>query len=66
MMFLKRLHASFAALIVALALGAPAVSASATNSPVWENPGQGSPHCPDWYSGPTNLATGCPWWIMIN
>jgi hypothetical protein len=25
---------------------------------------QGSPSCPVGYSGPTNLATGCPWWMM--
>ena len=24
----------------------------------------GSPRCPDWYTGPTNLATGCPWYLI--
>jgi hypothetical protein len=23
-----------------------------------------SPHCPTGYAGPTNLATGCPYWMM--
>jgi hypothetical protein len=62
-MLLKRRLAAFAAVIAALALAAPVASASAPTTP-GANPGLGSPRCPDGYSGPTNLATGCPWWLI--
>lgn len=66
-MALMRRLAAFAAVVTALAVGAPAVSASAADPPVWDavmgspNP---NPSCPAGYSGPVNLATGCPWWMM--
>jgi hypothetical protein len=59
-MFLKRRLAAFAAVIAALGGGAPAALAII---PV-KDPLGGSPSCPAGYSGPTNLATGCPWWLM--
>jgi hypothetical protein len=62
-MFLKRRLAASAAVLAAVAVAAPAASASA---PVLRDPhpSLGSPRCPDGYSGPTNLATGCPWWMI--
>ena len=27
-------------------------------------PAKDSLSCPAWYNGPTNLATGCPYWLM--
>jgi hypothetical protein len=60
-MFLTRRFAAFAAVTV---LAVPAASASAATSPATASD-QGSPHCPDGYSGPTNLATGCPWYLMV-
>jgi hypothetical protein len=62
-MFLKRRLAAFAAVSAVLAVGAPAASASAATVHV-KHPDSGSPRCPDWYHGPTNLATGCPFWLM--
>jgi hypothetical protein len=62
-MFLKRRLAAFAAVIVAFAVGDAAASGSAAGIPV-RAPVSGSPSCPVGYSGPTNLATGCPWWMM--
>jgi hypothetical protein len=49
--------------IAPLAFGFPLPSTAAAATPV---PAQakGSPSCPDWYQGPTNLATGCPYWLM--
>jgi hypothetical protein len=63
-MFLSRRLAACAAVTAALAAGAPLASASAATVPATD-PGLGSPHCPDGYAGPTNLATGCPWWLMV-
>jgi hypothetical protein len=63
-MFLTRRLASVAAVVAALALGAPVIPAGAATAPVTDS-GQGSPHCPSWYNGPTNLATGCPFWLMV-
>ena len=60
-MFLKRRGAACAVAIAALAL--PVATASAAST---DDPGLGSPRCPDGYSGPTNLATGCPWWMMVS
>jgi hypothetical protein len=60
-MFLNRRFAALAAVISALAV--PVASATAATSPVRDS-GLGSPRCPDGYAGPTNLATGCPWWMI--
>jgi hypothetical protein len=62
-MFLKRRLAALSAVIAALAVGAPAGLASATAPPVGD-PIITGPDCPKGYNGPTNLATGCPWWMM--
>jgi hypothetical protein len=61
-MFLKLSPAVFAA-TTALALGAPVASAGPA-SVAGTGPGTGSPSCPAGYAGPTNLATGCPYWMM--
>jgi hypothetical protein len=59
-MFLKRRPAAFVAVIAALAVGPPAaLAASPATDPVVTGPS-----CPDGYAGPTNLATGCPYWLM--
>ena len=57
-MFLKRSFAASAAVIAALAVPVASASAAPTHD------GLGSPRCPDNYVGPTNLATGCPWWMI--
>jgi hypothetical protein len=62
-MFLRRRLAAFAALSAALAIGAPVASASAATSPSTD-PVITGPSCPDGYSGATNPATGCPYWMM--
>jgi hypothetical protein len=63
-MYLTRRLASVAAIVTALAVGGPLISASAATDPVPVS-SPGSPHCPAWYNGPTNLATGCPFWLMV-
>jgi hypothetical protein len=55
---------SIAAVVTALGVGGPVLAANAAPHPAPPAP-QGSPHCPAWYHGPTNLATGCPYWIMV-
>jgi hypothetical protein len=62
-MFLKRHLAAFAPVIAALAVGAPVALASAPTIRV-ADPVITGPSCPDGYAGPTNLATGCPYWMM--
>jgi hypothetical protein len=44
-------------------IGPPMISTFAAIAPanVSANP---NPTCPAWYTGPTNLATGCPYWLM--
>jgi hypothetical protein len=59
-MFLKTRLAAF---IAALAVGAPVATAGAATSPA-AAPVNASPSCPVGYAGPTNLATGCPFWLM--
>jgi hypothetical protein len=62
MVFRRRL-AAFAPVIAALAVGGPVASASpATAAPT--EPVVTGPSCPDGYSGPINLATGCPYYLM--
>jgi hypothetical protein len=63
MMFLKRRLAAFVAVIATLAVAAPVASAITPPGPGTDS-GLGSPRCPDGYAGPTNLATGCPWWLI--
>jgi hypothetical protein len=59
-MFLRRRLTAFAALSAAVAVAAPAaVAAGPAGDPVITGPS-----CPDGYSGPTNPATGCPYWLM--
>jgi hypothetical protein len=62
-MFDKRRLVAGLAVIGALAL--PVASAGAATTPVNDS-SLGSPRCPDNYAGPTNLATGCPYWLMIS
>jgi hypothetical protein len=52
-----------AVVIAALAVGAPVAAASAKTAPATD-PVVTGPSCPDGYAGPTNLATGCPYWLM--
>jgi hypothetical protein len=61
--FLKSRPAAFAAVVAALAVGAPAGLANTTTT-ADPAPVITGPSCPDGYSGPVNLATGCPWWMM--
>jgi hypothetical protein len=60
-MFRKRRLGAFAAVIAALAVATPVASAGPVAVTDLGNP---SPGCPAWYVGPTNLATGCPYWLM--
>jgi hypothetical protein len=62
-MSLKRRLAAFAAVTTALAVGAPVALVGAATSP-GTDPVITGPSCPEGYSGPTNLATGCPFWMM--
>ena len=60
-MFLKRRLTAATAVIAAAAI--PATTAVAAVPPA-ANPAQVSASCPADYSGPTNAATGCPWYVM--
>jgi hypothetical protein len=62
-MFLKRRLGVLAPIIAALAVGGPVALASAAAVPATK-PVVTGPSCPDGYAGPTNLATGCPYWMM--
>jgi hypothetical protein len=62
-MFLRRRRSALTALVAALAVGAPVGLASAAASPATD-PVITGPSCPDGYRGPTNPATGCPYWLM--
>jgi hypothetical protein len=62
-MSFKRRLTALAALSAALGVVGPAGSANAATSPA-KDPVITGPSCPDGYDGPTNLATGCPWWMM--
>ena len=61
-MILKRRLAASAAALAAMA-AVPVTSAGAATIPVGD-PGLLSASCPANYSGPTNPATGCPWYVM--
>jgi hypothetical protein len=54
---------SLAAVATALALGTPVAAASAATSAAHSN--MNYPRCPASYTGPTNLATGCPYTVMV-
>jgi hypothetical protein len=62
-MFLRRRLAAFALVTAAGAVGTPVALASAAAVPA-PTPVVAGPSCPDGYAGPTNLATGCPYWLM--
>ena len=62
MIFPKRRLAALAPAVAALAIAAPATVATAASSD--PAPVVSGPSCPDGYSGPTNLATGCPYYTM--
>ena len=62
-MSLKHRLTAFAAVIAALGVGGAAGSASAATRPATD-PVITGPSCPDGYAGPTNLATGCPYYLM--
>jgi hypothetical protein len=61
-MFLKRRVAAFGAVIVTLTCAPAALASAATAAP--PDPVVMGPSCPAGYNGPTNLATGCPYWLM--
>jgi hypothetical protein len=61
-MFLKTRLLALGVITAALG-GAPVASASAQTSPPGD-PVVTGPSCPPGYDGPTNLATGCPYWMM--
>ena len=63
-MVIRRRLAALATVSAALALGAGVASASAATGPAPAS-SQGNPHCPADYTGPTNAATGCPYWVMV-
>jgi hypothetical protein len=62
-MFIKRRLAAVALVVAASALGSPAALAHATTTRATD-PVITGPSCPSDYSGPTNLATGCPYSTM--
>lgn len=62
-MFLTRRLAAFTPVIAGLALAAPVAAASPATTDV-AKPVITGPSCPAGYTGPTNLATGCPYWLM--
>lgn len=62
-MFLTRRLAALTPVIAALAVAAP-VAAATTATPDVTKPVITGPSCPADYDGPTNLATGCPYWLM--
>jgi hypothetical protein len=61
-MLLNRRRAAWAPIIAALTIGAPAIAGAAT--PPTAKPVVTGPSCPDGYAGPTNPATGCPYYLM--
>jgi hypothetical protein len=62
-MFLKRRLVVFASVTAALAAALPVAFASAATVPA-SNPVVTGPSCPAGYTGPTNPATGCPYYTM--
>jgi hypothetical protein len=62
-MFLKKNLAAFVPVIAALTMGAPVAVASAPMTSA-TTPSVTGPSCPAGYSGPTNAATGCPYYVM--
>jgi hypothetical protein len=62
-MFLTtRRLAAFAAVTGALAVGSATAATGAPGGP--PTPVISGPSCPEGYNGPTNLATGCPYYLM--
>lgn len=59
----KRSMTTLVAALATLGAGTPAAVARTATDPV-VHPVVSGPSCPDNYSGPTNLATGCPWYLM--
>jgi hypothetical protein len=47
--------------VVIAALAVPVASAGAATSDTG-----GDPTCPASYNGPTNMVTGCPWYLMVD
>jgi hypothetical protein len=62
-MFLKRRLVAFASVTAALAATLPVAFAGAATVPA-SNPVVTGPSCPAGYTGPTNPATGCPYYTM--
>jgi hypothetical protein len=62
-MSLKHRLTAFAVVIAAVGVGGPVGLAGAATGP-GTDPVVAGPSCPDGYDGPTNLATGCPYWTM--
>ena len=62
-MLLKRRLTPFVPVIAALTMAAPvAVAGAATPA---ATPIVTGPSCPNGYAGPTNPATGCPYYVMV-